>query len=92
MVAVLSRESLAAGWRIAGAKVDWRNAMASEFSSLDRRCPLMSAFPLRNQARLGPARGTGSSKEVLFCLLTMVKEAQFKLAAVGRGLDNVGAG
>lgn len=75
MVAALSRESLAAGWRIAGARVDWQNAIASEFSSFGGRLPLMSVFPLRNQAPVGPARRTGSSEEVLLCLLTVVKEA-----------------
>ena len=42
VVAALSRESLAAGWRIAGAKVDWQNAMVPVLSSFDGRLPLVS--------------------------------------------------
>ena len=61
MVAALSRESLAAGWRIAGAKVDWQNAMASESSFFDSLQCLSFLCAIKTQlgrrVGLGPAKG-----------------------------------
>lgn len=76
VVAALSCRSRAAGGRMAGAQVGWQNAMTTQLSRFDGQSALFSILPLSKQTLAGPARRMRFSKAMLFCRLTIIKEAR----------------